>query len=227
MLYYVPYCATLHPGRTFITFGALSSVVEMLNGVGVAWIVNQKVPPKISNVGESLLKVSLIIQILVIFIFLLFTGAFQYRCHKVGISVRSVNGPCVTMYISSLLILIRCVYRTVEHFSTSNLRFGGVDSPTDINPVVRYEWYFYAFEVVPMIINCVLWNIRHPRYYLPENYHMYLAQDGVTELVGPGWKDNRAFVVTAIDPCGLCGTGKGGPKPFWESNGYANRTAPA
>lgn len=79
-----------------------------------------------------------------------------------------------------------------------------------------------------MLVNEVLWNVRHPRRYLPEDYHVYLAQDGRTELVGPGWKDDQPWVMSLIDPFGfvaMCarkGKGKreGKERPFWETNGF-------
>lgn len=83
-----------------------------------------------------------------------------------------------------------------------------------------------------MYWNSVLWNARHPRHYLPEDYHVYLAQDGKTELKGPGWEDDLPWFVTFIDPCGLTAWvikkergGKNGPKEkkkFWETNGFEN-----
>jgi len=111
------------------------------------------------------------------------------------------------------LIFVRCIYRTVEHFSAEELRY--VDA---ISPIIRYEWFFYVFEVIPMIMYTFLWNVRHPRHYLPQNHKLYLAKDGVTEIEGPGWTDDRAFVVTAIDPFGLCGGRKEKHKPFWEND---------
>ena len=37
ILYYVPYHSPLHPGRVLTTFGAISMVVEALNGNGAAY----------------------------------------------------------------------------------------------------------------------------------------------------------------------------------------------
>lgn len=74
-----------------------------------------------------------------------------------------------------------------------------------------------------MLVNSILWNYRHPRHYLPEDYHVYVAQNGRTELQGPGWKDDMPWWMTFIDPCGLTASLTGSKrkeKPFWESNGY-------
>lgn len=80
-----------------------------------------------------------------------------------------------------------------------------------------------------MLINMVLWNMQHPRRYLPEDYHVYLAQDGQTELKGPGWKGEMPWFMTFIDPCGLIaaviGGGRKKKKTFWETNGFEHITA--
>jgi len=79
-----------------------------------------------------------------------------------------------------------------------------------------------------MLSNSFLWNGQHPRLHLPEDYHVYLAQDGHTEILGPGWKTEQSFIMSFIDPCGLTAilTRKGakGKKetPFWENNGFEN-----
>jgi len=53
-----------------------------------------------------------------------------------------------------------------------------------------------------MLANMVLWNIWHPGRFLPEDKRVYLAQDGETEVLGPGWEK---------------GNGR-----FWEDSGFAH-----
>ena len=69
-----------------------------------------------------------------------------------------------------------------------------------------------------MIINSALLNVRHPRRYLPRNNKIYLAQDGVTEIEGPGYEDKRPFLKTIIDPFDIVGLVKGRDKAarYWE-----------
>ena len=45
LLYYVPYHSPIHPGRVLITFGAISGIVEALNGNGASYSSNAN-PPK-------------------------------------------------------------------------------------------------------------------------------------------------------------------------------------
>lgn len=228
ILYYVPYFSPLHPGRTLTTFGFVSAIVEILNALGVSYLANPYVTESYVNLGDGLLKASLILQVVVIVVFCTASGIFQRRCTKAGIRSRKVQGPLLTLYISMALILIRTIYRLVEHFGQSRIPRNPSPNwdPKSLSPIIRYEWFFYVFEASLMLVNSVLWNFRHPRRYLPEDYHEYLAQDGCTELVGPGWKDDMPWFMTFIDPCGLTaallGNKRNKEKPFWEMNGYGN-----
>lgn len=237
ILYYVPYFAPLHPGRTLTTFGFLSGIVEVMNGIGVSYIANRSLPDNLINLGHILTKASLILQVIVITIFCIIASIFQHRCFKAGIKTRKVQGPLLTLYISMGLILIRTIYRIIEHFSFSGIpKNPGPDwDPMTLSPIVRYEWFFYTFEASLMLLNTILWNTRHPRHYLPEDYHVYLAQDGKTELQGPGWKNDRPWLVTFLDPfdfvgmvqmCMGRGKGHGKEKPFWETNGFESHMEP-
>jgi hypothetical protein len=229
ILYYVPYEAPLNPGRTLTTFGMLSTLVEILNGLGVAWIANPALKPKFTKTGSHLLEAGLILQLFVIVAFCGTAGLFQYRCAKAGVLTRKTRGPLITMYISSMLIMVRCIYRTVEYFSVSNTSHSTMSGTTvqqlnHENPIVRYEWFFYVFEAMVLLLNEFLWNVRHPRHYLPQDYHIYLAQDGVTELEGPGYNDKRPLILTVLDPfdwIGSCAPSKNKNEiPFWEKNGF-------
>lgn len=107
------------------------------------------------------------------------------------------------LYASTALLLVRTVFRTVEYFGYD--RAGGLAAL----PVLwRYEWFFYVFEAVLMLLNSVLWAVFHPRRYLPGSGRVYLERDGVTETEGAGWEDGRARWVTVVDPFGWFGPGK-------------------
>lgn len=67
--------------------------------------------------------------------------------------------------------------------------------------------------------------------YLPRDNKIYLAQDGVTEIQGPGYEDKRLFIVTIFDPfdfVGMC-RGRNMEKRFWETHqeGRAETVEPA
>ncbi|KAF2134985.1 hypothetical protein P153DRAFT_362688 [Dothidotthia symphoricarpi CBS 119687] len=224
ILYYVPYFSPLHPGRTLTTFGTISGLVEVMNAIGVSYLANPAIDEDLQNLGHILMKTSLILQVGVICLFCIIAGVFHRRCIKGGITSKKVQGPLMTMYISVTLILIRTIYRIVEHFGASRIPVNpGPDwDPMSLSPIIRYEWFFWVFEASLMLVNTVLWNCRHPRRYLPQDYHVYLAQDGYTELKGPGWKDDMPWFMTFLDPCGLTAALTGGSRkkerPFWETD---------
>ncbi|KAK4097080.1 hypothetical protein N658DRAFT_479592 [Parathielavia hyrcaniae] len=193
-LYYVPYCSPIHPGRVLTTPGSLSAIVEGLNGLGLAVILS----------------------------FYALAGLFHARCaRRADVGHGRVRAVLVSLFLSKALILARTVYRTVEHFGAP-MGGGTAGQWHDLSPVIRFEWFFWVFEAAPMLANVFLWNARHPRRYLPRSFRRYLAQDGDTELDGPGWADKRSLVMTLLDPFGfliMCEKGRAGVL-FWKGNGY-------
>ncbi|KAF4830147.1 Lipid-translocating exporter-like protein RTA1 [Colletotrichum tropicale] len=222
VLYYVPYCSPLHPGRVLSTFAFFSSIIEALNGWGASYSANRSLSDKEMEAGHALIKTSLLLQIFVIACFVALTAAFQRRCARLGLArTRGVAGPLTTLYISVLLIMTRTVYRIVEYFGVANTKWDADMKVEDISPAIRYEWFFYVFEASLMLANVVMFNVRHPRRYLPEKYTVYIAKDGVTEVDGPGWKDPRPFWLTVVDPFDLGGLLRGRDRSkdrFWEAD---------
>lgn len=202
ILYFVPYCAPLHPGRVLTTFGILSALVETFNAIGVTYLANTSLPENIIKLGDTLMKVGLALQIAVIALFILCTGLFHYRCFKAGVtSNRKVSMPLLIMYISTGLVLTRTIYRTVEHFGFDTLLMS-VKTGVVFSPILTHEWFFYVFEATLMLINSIIWTIFHPRRFLPVNNRIYLEQDGITETEGTEWKDERPQWITFLDPFG-------------------------
>ena len=222
ILYYVPYHSPIHPGRVITTFAFISFVVEALNGNGAAYSANQSLPEDKQEIGRSLLKAALLIQVIVLVLFVLLAATFQRRCLKAGIRNRDLHNVLYTLYASTALVGIRTIFRVVEYWSIAELHFGEGMDPMTLSPIIRYEWFFYFFEAALMLMNHIMMNIRHPRKYLPKSTKTYLAQDGVTEVTGPGYKDSRHFLITLVDPFDLYGLmkGKGKEDRFWEQNGF-------
>jgi hypothetical protein len=221
-LYYVPYHAPIHPGRVLTTFGFISAIVEALNGWGASLSANQSLSNDSIETGHALIKASLLVQIVVIVCFVVLAVAFHRSCIKTGQRDRRVLSPLITLYISMTLIMIRTIYRTVEYFGVASINFHDPDlDHTDLSPLIRHEWYFYVFEASLMLANSILWNMRHPRRYLPENNKIYLSVDGITEVEGPGYRDPRPFWQTLVDPfniAALLAWDKGASRgKFWES----------
>lgn len=202
------------------TLGALSAAVEILNALGVAYLAIRTPTNTRYALGHDLMRASLALQFGVIALFYGLAARFYARCRAAGVASPRVRAVLCSLGVSMGLILVRTVYRAVEHFG---LRGGGGAVPTAaLSPVVRYEWFFYVLEAAPMLVNAAMWNARHPGRYLPRSVKVYLAQDGATEVSGPGWRDKRSVVMTVVDPFGLvamCEKGNRG-EPFWEENGY-------
>ena len=220
ILYYIPYHSPIHPGRVLTTFGAISSVIEALNGNGAAYVANSSLPESKQAIGRDLLKAALILQLVVLSLFLLLAATFHRRCRKAGLTPNNLVQPLRTLYVSSALIGIRTIYRTVEYFTSSSLNnHSGIDADK-LSPILRYEWFFWVFEATLMVLNTFLLNIRHPMRFLPRNKKIYLALDGVTEVEGPGYEDKRFWLITLIDPFDLWNVvrGKGMEEKFWETH---------
>jgi hypothetical protein len=224
ILYFVPYHSPIHPGRVLTTFLALSTLVESLSGVGASFVANQSLPVTRQTLGKNLLRASLIIQLIVIILFLSLATSFWLRCRKHGINHTKINQPLITLFLSNALILARCLFRTVEFFELENMNWSQITQDTSrISPSVRYEVFFYIFEAALMLINTYLINVRHPRRWLDVELgtKVYLAKDGITEIEGPGYKEDRNFFLTLVDPFDLWGLarGKDNKTRFWDDDG--------
>ncbi|KAF5609836.1 Rtm1p [Fusarium subglutinans] len=226
ILYYVPHNSPIHPGRVLTTFGFISGIVEALNGWGASYSANQSLTDSEIEIGHALIKTSLLLQVFVAILFITLAATFHRRCVVAGTTNEQLNKPLWTLYISMTLILARIIYRIVEYFNVAELRYGPGFDPATISPVVRYEWFFYVFEAALMLCNLIMFNVRHPRRYLPRNNKIYLSPDGVTEMEGPGYKDPRRLWQTLIDPFDIQGlvTGRGRETDkFWETAGGLGR----
>ncbi|KAK1148841.1 hypothetical protein N8T08_008726 [Aspergillus melleus] len=194
VLFYVSYRSPMHLGRVLMP----SAVAEVMNALGVSDVANNRLPEDRQKLDHILMKTSLTVQVVVLLLYCILTDLFQHRCAKGNINSQRVSAQLTTLYASTLLILVRCIYRIIEHFGVSSIDRANVKAD-DLSPILRYKWFFCVFGAALVLVNALLWNARHPRRYLPQHRNIYLAQDGVIDLEGPGWKDNRAFLVTLLD----------------------------
>jgi hypothetical protein len=221
LFHFVPYFAPMHPARMLVTFASLTAVTELATTAGIAYLTNRDLPDKSLGLGDSLTKASLVLQLLVISLFFPLAGIFHRCCHAGRIKAHSVIWPLLASYVSMVLMLGRTIFRMVEHFGSSLLTKELEAQPLSLSPVVRYEWYFYVFDASLVLIAVAAWNAVHPGRLLPEDPRKYLAQDGVTVLKGPGWKNSRSLTETFFDPFAMLTTRGGHEKKFWEANGFA------
>ncbi|KAM6525692.1 Lipid-translocating exporter-like protein rta1 [Fusarium falciforme] len=196
IFYYVPYCAPIAPGKVLATFGGLMGLVEFLNSLGVSLSANTSSTPEKQALGSHLTIAAISLQLIIIIIFVYLAYLFQRHCSKANVQATAVKTLLTTLYMSMALILVRCIYRLVEHTGNTKVDIDDVDSLMTLSLILRYEVFFYIFEAVLMLINSILWNIWHPGRFLPKDYHVYLSQDG-TEVEGEEDSDNRPLLAKA------------------------------
>ena len=167
------------------------ALVEALNSIGVSLAANPTSSHSQQELGGHLTIAALAIQLVVIAIFVVLAGIFHRRCAKANIHTKTVSTPLITLYMSMALILVRCIFRLVQHTDNTTVRLDDPESLKALSPLLRYEWFFYLFEATLMLINSVIWNVWNPGRYLPQNHHVYLSRDGRTEIVGGDGRDDR------------------------------------
>lgn len=206
ILYYVPYLSPIHPGRVLTTFLALDALCEAIIVNGALRVANTNWSEGQRKVGDALIKAGLLLQCAMFVAFVVIGAIFHLRANKAGVMKKNLKTVLILMYISSIIITARCIYRIVEYFQ-------GVSGQ-----VFRHEFYFYIFEASIMFFNTAMLNGFHPGRYLPRSNKVFLATDGKTELHGPGWQAKRNVLMTFIDPFDIQGLiqGKDKKNKFWE-----------
>ncbi|KAI1660550.1 hypothetical protein F4813DRAFT_400703 [Daldinia decipiens] len=190
---YVPWCAPIPPARVLSVFGGLMGLVEALNSLGVALSANPSSSSSTQSLGNNLTIAALIIQLCLIAVFICLAGLFHRRCSRGNVQVKSVGILLRTLYVSMALILVRCIYRLVEHTGNTNIDLDNIEALRNLSPILRYEIFFYIFEATLMVINSVLWNVWNPCRFLPKERRIYLSRDG-TEVYGEEDSDDRPLL---------------------------------
>jgi uncharacterized membrane protein YsdA (DUF1294 family) len=158
------------------------------------------------KLGANLVKSSLILQSLLFGAFGLLAAMFQYRAQKTNVLSKKLRTVLFVLYVSATIVTIRCIYRIVEYVEGWE------------GTVYRNEAFFWVFEASIMLVNTVLLNIWHPGKRLPSSNSVFLDHDGVTERRGPGWADDRPWIITIFDPFDVWGIirGKDKERQFWD-----------
>lgn len=189
-----------------MTFLGVDFIIEILIGQGASRMANTTQSDHFRKVGEDLVKSALILQCIFFLVFIQFGVQFQIACSKKGVLKKNLRTVLYVMYASAALITIRCIYRIVEFFEGYT------------GEIYDTEWFFWVFEATLMFINTALLNVFHPGKYLPPGTRTFLAPDGVTERVGPGWEDNRHPLLKIFDICDFVGLVRRQDKKnrYWE-----------
>lgn len=224
LLAYLPYHAPLHPGRVLSTFLILSGTVEGLTANGAAISVGTDRKPSQIAIGNALIKAALILQDILEIFFISLVALIEYRCRRAKQFPRNVRVVCYVLYVTSLMMLLRCVFRTYEGFAATSCDPNAPGYDGYCSTVQRHEWFLWVFEVANIAIFKALLAIFNPGAYLPKSTKVYLdPADGVTHRIGPGFSkaDTRPWWVTVLDPFDLRGilTGKGrAVQKFWSGD---------
>lgn len=107
------------------------------------------------QLGTRIIKVGLVVQILFFGLFLVTTIVFHTRLLRhMGSSMKVVHLPwrkhLFGLYVGSLLIFGRCVYRLVEYVEGSQ------------GFIATHEWPSYAFDALPVALVMTSFAIVHP-----------------------------------------------------------------
>ena len=224
LMAYLPYHAPIHPGRVLSTFILLSTVVESLTANGAANSAGKgRTPSQVKN-GLDCLKAALILQCFVEAFFFSMVATVEYRCRKAKNFPTQVRMVCYILYITSLMVLVRCIVRTIEGFEAAACNANSNGPPGYCGYVSEHEAFLWVFEIANITVFVILLAVFHPGKYLPCSSRIFLdPTDGKTERVGPGFgkADKRPLIVTIIDPFNIYGiiTGKGMKMDeFWETD---------
>ena len=222
LLAYLPYHTPLHPGRVLTTFLLLSAAVESLAASGAASSASASQDPGAHAAAIIRIKASLILQEVVEVSFFGLVALVEYRCRRARHFPHNVRIVCRMLYVTSFMMTIRCIVRTIEGFEAADCDPSAPGFRGYCGPVQQYEWYLWVFEVANITVFVALLAIFHPGRYLPSDNKQYLDPiDGITERIGPGYSavDKRSWLITVLDPFNLGGmiTGKGAVVDhFWE-----------
>ena len=223
VLAYVPYHTPIHPGRVLSTFIILDAIVEILAVNGATADASSKTESD-KNSGLSRMLAALILQAVLEVCFFSLVGLVEKRCRKAKLFPRNLRVVCYVLYVTSFMMLVRCIFRIIEGFEAMHCP---VDVP-NCGYVDQYEWFFYVFEVANIFLFVILLTIFPPGKYLPPNVKVYLDPVDGTERMGPGFAnaDTRPLWQTIVDPCNIhrliTGSGFINDK-FWERKNPAYR----
>lgn len=197
VLYYIPHLAPFPPGKVVSTFGLIMLIVETLNALGVALSSNPSADSSQQHLGSSLTIAALSLQFAVILTFLALASILHRRCAKaqiLSVYYRPIITMLITLYMSMALILIRCIYRLIEHLGNTAVDLEDIEKLKNLSPILRHEYYYYIFEASLMLVNSVLWNIWNPSRFLPSNHLIHVAKDGNAETIADQGKDDRSLL---------------------------------
>lgn len=126
--------------------GDSSAFLLQLSGGGMQTINSMR------NLGEKILIVGLIVQLIFFGFFLYVSVTFQHRLRRAGLNL--IGGPwrrlLHILFLVSALVIGRCVFRIIENVD-------GTDGY-----VYSHEFYMYIFDAIPMFFVQAIFHFFHP-----------------------------------------------------------------
>ncbi|KAL5350220.1 hypothetical protein ACLOAV_005258 [Pseudogymnoascus australis] len=150
--------------RIFISCDIISLLIQV-SGSGIASSGNWE--GSNATLGENVLIAGLATQLAA---FTFFVGVLR-RFHQLANTEGRADAPrgwrkvLLAVYVSSGLIIIRCIYRLIE-FAL------GIDGYP-----FEHEWMFYVFDSLPMLVAIIMFCIYHPAKYLPNQTSEKMGDD--------------------------------------------------
>ncbi|KAF4334165.1 RTM1 [Fusarium beomiforme] len=145
------------PGRRLTPiFVACDVIAFLIQGSGSGIASSDNWQGEMERIGVMVLIVGLVFQLVA---FSLFLCVFR-RFHVLAVRMAVEHAPrgwqkvVLAVYISSILIMVRCIFRVVEFA-------GGRDTYA-----FNHEWLFWVFESLPMVGAIGIFCFYHPSRYL-------------------------------------------------------------
>ncbi|KAG8815585.1 hypothetical protein FRC19_000939 [Serendipita sp. 401] len=178
------------PESTFIShtvitklFVILDIVCVLTQSVGVTVLSGSDNPTKSQvTTGRAILIGGLLVQVASFGVFVIVAILFDLKSRKLWGATHSalvrLRPLFLVFYISSILIIGRSIFRTVE--------FATIDFDKEAQGYLfNNEWPFYVLDSIPVLIATVVFNIVNPSAYLPRKKG--LRMDGSHELPRKHW----------------------------------------
>ncbi|KAF5724755.1 RTM1 [Fusarium mundagurra] len=148
------------PGRRLTPIFVFCDVIAFLiqgSGSGIASSDNWQ--GEMEKIGVKVLIVGLAFQLAAFSLFLCVFRRFHILALRMAVedAPRGWQKVVLAVYISSILIMVRCIFRVVEFA-------GGRDTYA-----FSHEWLFWVFESLPMAVAIGIFCFYHPSRYLGRN----------------------------------------------------------
>lgn len=164
------------PGRRLTPiFVACDIIAFLVQGSGSGIASSDNWQGQMEKIGRNILIGGLAFQLIAFSLFLCVFRRFHVLANRMAVD-GAPNGwqkVVLAVYVSSSLIMIRCIYRVCEFAEGMN------------GYAFRNEWLFWVFESLPMIGAIGIFCIYHPS--------RYLGRDGARRKA-VGSRDSVEFV---------------------------------